>query len=309
MMGWLFNTNKIAKSHFCVWYLGSREADGVRGSAIVLPVMRHLLRESFKKTPSKATVQIAHKGLKLTQSVPALSRSGKVKMQLVEFQISANCITYSLTGSAPFDDVVGVVMLVLNPEMQSPMHVHCYRCDSAETAQIMHANIQLLLSRPTHQRAIMDLEQRLFLSGLLHPRPTSRPVLASRSNSGVTDAQRNPTVDLRTKRASTGDLTKVGLHLDGLQSKRISQLSVSELPALDDPDQRYRLFGDTLTRPNKKTRSLDNIHDAHVSTELRGPPPPLPRRGAVIESLGERNFGTTSSSWTATRHHSFKCRL
>ena len=38
-------------------------------------------------------------------------------------------------------------MLVLNPEMQSPMHVHCYRCDSAETAQIMHANIQVGLTK------------------------------------------------------------------------------------------------------------------------------------------------------------------
>ncbi|CAI2347467.1 unnamed protein product [Caenorhabditis sp. 36 PRJEB53466] len=171
-MSWFFQS-KIAKSHFYVWYLGSKEADGVRGSAVVLPVMRQLLKESFKKTPSKATVQISSKGLKLIQSVPAMSRSGKVKMQLVKFQIAANCITYSITGKAPFDDVVGVVMLVLNPEMQSPMHVHCYRCDSAETAQIMLANLQLLLSRPDVQRSINDLEHRLFLSGLLVPRSHS----------------------------------------------------------------------------------------------------------------------------------------
>ncbi|CAI4230381.1 unnamed protein product [Auanema sp. JU1783] len=171
-MSWLFQS-KVSKSHFYVWYLGSKEADGVRGSAVVLPVMRQLLKESFKKTPSKATVQISSKGLKLIQSVPAMSRSGKVKMQLVKFQIAANCITYSITGKAPFDDVVGVVMLVLNPEMQSPMHVHCYRCDSAETAQILHANIQIILSKPEVQRSIVDLEHRLFLSGLLVPRTSS----------------------------------------------------------------------------------------------------------------------------------------
>ncbi|KIH58626.1 hypothetical protein ANCDUO_11164 [Ancylostoma duodenale] len=141
-MSWLFQA-KIAKSHFYVWYLGSKEADGVRGSAVVLPIMRQLLKDSFKKTPSKATVQISAKGLKLIQSVPAMSRSGKIKTQLAKFQIAASCITYSMTGKAPFDDVVGVVMLVLNPEMNSPMHVHCYRCDSPETAQIMHANIQV----------------------------------------------------------------------------------------------------------------------------------------------------------------------
>ncbi|KAK6058557.1 hypothetical protein COOONC_03876 [Cooperia oncophora] len=144
-MTWLF-PSKITKSHFYVWYLGSKEADGVRGSAI------------------------SSKGLKLIQTVPAMTRKGKVKMQVVKFQIAASCITYSMLGKAPFDDVVGVVMLVLNPEMNSPVHVHCYRCDSSETARIMQANLQLLTSRPEVQRSISDLEQRLFLSGLLMPR-------------------------------------------------------------------------------------------------------------------------------------------
>ncbi|KAJ1356507.1 hypothetical protein KIN20_014239 [Parelaphostrongylus tenuis] len=141
-MSWIFRT-KIPKSFFYVWYLGSKEADGIRGAAVVLPIMRQLLKDSYKKTPNKATVQISNKGLKLVQSIPAMSRSGKVKMQFAKFQISASCITYSMTGRAPFDDVVGVVMLVINPEMTFPMHVHCYRCDSPETAQIMHANIQV----------------------------------------------------------------------------------------------------------------------------------------------------------------------
>ena len=59
------------------------------------------------------------------------------------FRILLKISQFSVTGKPPFDDVVGVVMLVLNPEMQSPMHVHCYRCDCPETAQIMHANIQV----------------------------------------------------------------------------------------------------------------------------------------------------------------------
>jgi hypothetical protein len=136
-------------------------------------------------------LQISGKGLKLIQTVPTMSRSGKMKMQMIKFQIAANCITYSMTGRAPFDDVVGVVMLVLNPEMHSPMHVHCYRCDSADTAAILQANLQvrqgtirligrnepdlpcfqILIGRPETQRAILDLEQRLFINGLLVPRP------------------------------------------------------------------------------------------------------------------------------------------
>lgn len=60
------------------------------------------------------------------------------------------------------------------------MHVHCYRCDSPETASIMHANLQLLIGRPETQRAILDLEQRLFLSGFLVPRPPPRRVASGR---------------------------------------------------------------------------------------------------------------------------------
>lgn len=202
-MSWFFQS-KIAKSHFYVWYLGSKEADGVRGSAVVLPVMRQLLKESFKKTPSKATVQISSKGLKLIQSVPAMSRSGKVKMQLVKFQIAANCITYSITGKAPFDDVVGVVMLVLNPEMQSPMHVHCYRCDSAETAQIMLANLQLLLSRPDVQRSINDLEHRLFLSGLLVPRNNNNNEVSGSLNPNGIRPQRSCSQSRSVSRSTAG---------------------------------------------------------------------------------------------------------
>lgn len=58
-MVWLWKSSATAKSHFYVWYLGSKEADGVKGQSVVLPVMRQLLRESFRKTPNKATVQVS----------------------------------------------------------------------------------------------------------------------------------------------------------------------------------------------------------------------------------------------------------
>ena len=56
---WLWNrSTNSSKAHFYVWYLGSKEANGVRGTQVVLPVMRQLLRESFRKSPNKATVQV-----------------------------------------------------------------------------------------------------------------------------------------------------------------------------------------------------------------------------------------------------------
>jgi hypothetical protein len=182
MSSWLRSTPTIKKSHFYVWYLGSKESDGVRGASAVLPVMRQLLRDSFRRAPHKVTVQLSGKGVKLIQTVPTMTKAGKLKMQLIKFQIPTNSITYSMTGPAPFHDVFGVIVLVLNPEMACPVHVHCYRCDSAETAAIMHANVQILLSRPENQKHIADIERRLFLSGLLMPR---RPAeVTNRSNGG-----------------------------------------------------------------------------------------------------------------------------
>ncbi|KAL6728091.1 hypothetical protein Aduo_009899 [Ancylostoma duodenale] len=319
-MSWLFQA-KIAKSHFYVWYLGSKEADGVRGSAVVLPIMRQLLKDSFKKTPSKATVQISAKGLKLIQSVPAMSRSGKIKTQLAKFQIAASCITYSMTGKAPFDDVVGVVMLVLNPEMNSPMHVHCYRCDSPETAQIMHANIQLLISRPEIQRSIMDLEQRLFLAGLLVPRTRAATRSTSRQRSGgaraVSDDFVHPIVrDDRTRifpgdsspsKTKSADRSKQKMPrrvVDELKSKlsssdlRLLRNSFQSMDLRGDtttfadkrPNPQFRMFGDTLLREGK-SRSLDNLVGNIVSKDLRGGDMPPSNRYSRFDM--SRPFGQT----------------
>jgi hypothetical protein len=178
-MSWLRGSS-IKKSQFYVWYLGSKESDGLRGNECVLPVMRQLLKESFRRPPNKVTVQISGKGLKLIQTVPTLSKSkGKLKMEIMKFQIPANSVTYSMVGPAPFHDVVAVILLVFNPEMKCPVHVHVYRCDGPDTAAIMNANIQLLLSRPDTQKHIADLERRLFINGLLLPRrkpPSNRDV-------------------------------------------------------------------------------------------------------------------------------------
>ncbi|RCN32904.1 hypothetical protein ANCCAN_21276 [Ancylostoma caninum] len=199
-----------------------------------------------------------------------------------------------MTGKAPFDDVVGVVMLVLNPEMNSPMHVHCYRCDSPETAQIMHANIQLLISRPEIQRSIMDLEQRLFLAGLLVPRTRAATRSTSRQRSGaraVSDDFVHPIVrDDRTRifpgdsspsKTKSADRSKQKMPrrvVDELKSKlsssdlRLLRNSFQSMDLRGDtttfadkrPNPQFRMFGDTLLREGK-SRSLDNLVGNMVS--------------------------------------------
>ncbi|VDO31710.1 unnamed protein product [Haemonchus placei] len=197
-----------------------------------------------------------------------------------------------IIGKPPFDDVVGVIMLVLNPEMNSPMHVHCYRCDSSQTAQIMNANLQILISRPEVQRSIQDLEQRLFLAGLLIPRPLPRstsqpkaraasddfehPVARSRTrifpeeDTSKTFQKGNPRMprqvvdELKTK-LSTNDLRAMRNSIQSINLRSESSSLASRPPPL----RPYRLFGDTLLKEGK-SRSLDNLADTFVSTDLRG---------------------------------------
>ncbi|KJH46805.1 LSM domain protein [Dictyocaulus viviparus] len=295
-MPWLFG-RKIYKSNFYVWYLGSKEAYGIRGSSanrifkVVLPIMRQLLKDNLRRSPSKATVQISRKGLKLTQSVPTISRGGKMRMHLAKLEISANCITYSMTGRAPFDDVVGVVMVVLNPEMNSPVHVHCYRCDTSETAQIMHTNIQLLISQPEIQRSILALEQRLFLARLLIPRlerevrSTSDAKARALSENFVHPkmeeiSQRSPFLqgflivpenDIRKMPRRVVEELKSKLKKNDLNSVQnsLQSMSIRQYPPFTESRQSVplRMFGDTLMNRGK-SRSLNDLTMNFVSTTM-----------------------------------------
>ncbi len=166
------NRNSLKKSQYYVWFLGSKESDGLRGRNYVVPIMRDLIKDSVSRLPNKITVQISEKGLKLVQSVPTVSKSGKVKTEVMKFYIPSHSITYGIIGPPPYNDVVATVLLVFNPETKCPIHVHCYRCDSPETAIIMHSNLQILINRPDSQIRISHLERRLVDSGLLLPPKT-----------------------------------------------------------------------------------------------------------------------------------------
>uniref|UniRef100_A0A0M3IAW9 PID domain-containing protein n=1 Tax=Ascaris lumbricoides TaxID=6252 RepID=A0A0M3IAW9_ASCLU len=137
----LFNKG-TSTSYFFVWYLGSKEANGIRGHSAALPAMRYLLNDSFTRTPNKATLQVSDNGLKLTQTLPIMCKNGRIKSRRVKLQIAANSITYSMIGEAPFDDIIAVIIVTNNPEMSSPIHVHCYRCDNNETTRLLYDSIQ-----------------------------------------------------------------------------------------------------------------------------------------------------------------------
>ena len=119
----------------------------------LLSINRYFQRKEEECEPSKVTLQISSKGIKL------------VADSLRHF-VPSHAVTYVSQGAPPDDDIVSVILLLYNPITKCPVHLHAYRCDSVETADLLSEQFQLLVDLPENQRKIRDLEQRLQSQGL-----------------------------------------------------------------------------------------------------------------------------------------------
>ncbi|KAE8748653.1 hypothetical protein FOCC_FOCC004664 [Frankliniella occidentalis] len=168
----------IKKSSYYVWFLGAQEAKGLRGPEYVLPVVRSLVEREREVEPFKVTLQVSHKGLKIVQNVPgsggasgAAAAKGATKVlgakpakaETVKHLIPHHAVTCVLQQ----EDIVACILLLYNPVTKCPVHVHAYRCDSVETAQILCGQLQTLIERPDNQKKLAEIEARLRTKGLL----------------------------------------------------------------------------------------------------------------------------------------------
>lgn len=65
-----FKRKDVKKSSYYVWFLGAKESKGIRGDEYVFPVLHYLLDKEREYEPSKVTLQVSSKGLKIIQNVP-----------------------------------------------------------------------------------------------------------------------------------------------------------------------------------------------------------------------------------------------
>ncbi|KAJ9600013.1 hypothetical protein L9F63_009677 [Diploptera punctata] len=182
----------IKKSSYYVWFLGAQESKGLRGAEYIHPVVKSLVQRERDVEPFKVTLQVSHKGLKIIQNIPptAVVPGGKPnknnsKPELIKHFIPHHAVTCVLQD----EDIVSCILLLYNPVTKCPVHVHAYRCDSVETAEILRGQLQTLIERPENQKKLGEIETRLRAKGLLLPPPTqsSRPgpnSSARRINSG-----------------------------------------------------------------------------------------------------------------------------
>ena len=197
-----FRRKDVKKSSYYVWFLGAKEAKGLRGEEFVLPVMHQLLDQERMIEPSKVTIQVSNKGLKIIQNVP--KRSAKHD----HVSIGHHVVVSSSAGSSPTnqkteqikhliphesittvvqeEDMVCCLLLIFNPVTKCPVHVHGYRCDSIETACALTESLQILIDRPENQKKFSEIEKRLALrSALIAQKASASSSLLSASLTGM----------------------------------------------------------------------------------------------------------------------------
>lgn len=194
------STEDVGKSSFYVWFLGSRESKGLRGEEFTKPAVRSMILANRAKSSAnsvKLTLQISSKGVKIVQTPDRvggkrrqISSSSNDPANQKQF-IAHSSITCVYQGDAPHDDVVSCIFLVSGGSQghsnECPLYVHAFRCDSAETASHLRAQLQLLVERPENLAKYDEIEARLAEKGLLSS--SGHKSKFSRSNSANSSAK------------------------------------------------------------------------------------------------------------------------
>lgn len=146
------------KFSYYVLFLGAKEARGLRGEEYVLPAMRKLIEQERRIEPSKVTVQVSEKGLKIIQNVSKRSKhdhvslTSKQKTEQVKHLIPHELITAVVQE----EDIVCCLLLICNPVTRCPAHVHAYRCDSVETASAFRESLQTFIAKSRPAKKLLE---------------------------------------------------------------------------------------------------------------------------------------------------------
>jgi len=168
LLGTSSSPHDIKKASYYVWFLGAKESKGLRGEEYITPVVRYLISKEKEQTPIKVTLQLSNKGLKIIQNV-----SGKRIHENYRENIKHFIPHHAITCTVREDDIVSCILLIYNPATACPVHVHSYRCDSPETAELLHEQLQVLVDRPENQKKFLEIESRLAEKGLLQRNASS----------------------------------------------------------------------------------------------------------------------------------------
>ena len=160
----------IKKANYYVWYLGWKEVRGLWGREFTEPITKELVVRRAHEPLPKLTVEVNKKEVKVVQLV----EKKKGKVEKVKYPpIPAKDVTYAVQALSPDMDVVSCIYLGYNPQTRCAVHVHVYRCDSPETAELFADHLTQLTEIPDHQERIFRIEADLVAKSQIMPRPSA----------------------------------------------------------------------------------------------------------------------------------------
>lgn len=253
----------VKTSQYYVWFMGTKEAKGIRGEEFIRPIVEQFLSDNNDDI-SKVTLQISEKGMKIIQVVP--KKSKKNKTENIKYFIPDHCITCVYHSPPPHDDVVSCILLIYNPETECPVHVHSYRCDSVETASLLADHLQQLINKPENQQKFEILESKLISQGLL---PKHRgPVDGRSTGTGGSSPSSSEGYEVEGTQYPTRDHVfmpndRMASLMDSLSKELNQKLKSREMQPILLPPKDYdtwrRCHGDVREAENRKSLQINIV--------------------------------------------------
>lgn len=281
----------IKKSSYYVWFLGAQEAKGLRGHEYIAPVLRNLVDREREVEPYKVTLQVSHKGLKIVQNVPVpvpgpsggKGGGGDVVKHFIPHHV-VTCVHQQ-------EDLVAYILLLYNPVSKCPVHVHAFRCDSVETATVLHGQLRVLTERPDNQKKLAEVEARLQAKGLLAQGGARRRLAAPGSDGRSTKESESSGGSSLERLSSGGHQERIANLYDSLAAELREKLGTGG-PILLPPrdyDTVHRQKGDLST---VTTRRCLNTNIVGAGTSGAGPDTAATPHARLGSSGGSSGIGS-----------------
>ena len=161
--------DNVDKAQYYVWYLGWKESAAIGGRAHTEPVVKELIaRRRSDDELAKMTIEVNPKELRIVQLIEGAK--GKIERRSHP-SVPVRDVTYAVQALSPDEDVVACIFLGFNPQTRRVVHVHAYRCDSADTARRMTEHVNRIIALPEHRDRVRGIEAELVQKGHVVPRP------------------------------------------------------------------------------------------------------------------------------------------
>lgn len=273
----------IKKSSYYVWFLGAQEARGLRGAEFIAPVVCSLVEREREVEPFKVTLQVSHKGLKIVQNAVGGAGAKATKHgEAVKHFIPHHAVT-CVNQQA---DLVACILLLFDPATECPVHVHVYRCDSVDTATLLHSQLLVLVDRPDNQKKLGEIEARLTAKGLLTPH--KRRVAASGSDGRSTRESES------SGSSGVGHQERIANLYDSLAAELREKLGSQTAPILLPPrdyDTVHRKKGN-LSEINARRCLNTNIVGLRAKQSTSAVPGPATGPAKIGSSGGSSGIGS-----------------